>query len=384
MQKHTDMTEANSFSLCSEQNLLDLFVAEAESSGLVGEHKNARVVLLAAVSAKLEKPLNVSVGGASAAGKNHLTGTVARFIPDEDKKILTGMSPKVLMHSDEFEYQNKAVFIAEHEGVSRADYAIRTMQSEQRIEWEFVDTSGKGGMQKKKRTVRGPAAFIQATTRVTLHPENETRLLFIQVDESEAQTRAINARQALEAEKRTPACSPNLYEKWHEFSRSLQQKPVRIPFASQLALEFPGNLIRSRRDFPKLLGLIEVSAFLHQHRRTRDEKGYILAAPQDYLLAKELFEHCYFTGPDSNVGELLHAAQQLGGKDFSVADLLQGTGWKQSKTYQVLARSEELGLHRGNGDAGPVSTSAGARQGFSQPSLKDKTHSRRFSVFPRG
>jgi hypothetical protein len=330
-------------SLQLEPNLLARFERDVASAGLVGESKNAKVILLAAASAKLQRPLNVSVGGSSAAGKNHLIGTVARFIPDEDKKFLTGMSPKVLMYSDEYEFQHKAVLIAEYEGVSGADYAIRTMQSEQIIEWEFVDTSSKGGIQKRKKTVRGPAAFIQATTRVTLHPENETRLLFIQMDESELQTRAINERQALVAEKRSAECSPDACEDWHRFFRSLEQRPVRIPFARQLAQHLPGDRIRSRRDFPKLLGLIEASAFLHQHQRSKDEELNIVAAPQDYVIAKELFEHCYFTGPESKVGELLQAAKKLAPNGFSVPDLISKTGWGKSKTYQVLARAEELG-----------------------------------------
>ncbi len=103
-----------------ETRLLRQFEQDIALAGLVGEEENAKVVFLSAVSAKLQKPLNVSVSGESSAGKNHLTGCVAKFIPDEDKKILTGMSAKVLTHSDEHEYEHKAVFIAEYEGVSGA------------------------------------------------------------------------------------------------------------------------------------------------------------------------------------------------------------------------------------------------------------------------
>ena len=88
-----DTAAANSLDLRYEPSVLDKFIADVETSGLVGEKKNAKVILLAAASAKLERPLNVSVGGASAAGKNYLIGRVARFIPDEDQKFLTGMSP---------------------------------------------------------------------------------------------------------------------------------------------------------------------------------------------------------------------------------------------------------------------------------------------------
>jgi len=103
--------------LVAEPDLLRRFGADAERAGLVGEKRNACVVFLSAISATLAKPLNVSVVGASAAGKNHLTGAVAAFIPEGRKKILTGMTPKVLMHAEEDEFQHKAIFIAEYEGV---------------------------------------------------------------------------------------------------------------------------------------------------------------------------------------------------------------------------------------------------------------------------
>jgi hypothetical protein len=217
------------------------------------------------------------------------------------------------------------------------------MQSEQAIEWEFVESTKENGIQRKKRTVKGPAAFIQATTRTTLHPENETRLLFVQMDESEEQTRAINERQAMEAEKKAPPCPPDLYDRWQQLIRGLESRPVRIPFASQLAEHLPKNRIRTRRDFPKLLGLIEASAFLHQHQRNRDKAGNIVAAPQDYLIAKDMFEHCYYAGPESKVAELLDAAQRIDSSEFSVADLMGKTGWRHSKTYEVLDRAKELG-----------------------------------------
>src|SRR5262249_15520644 len=165
---------------------------------------------------------------------------------------------------------------------------------------------------------------------------------FVQMDESEDQTRAINRRQAQEAEQKVLPCPPDLFSRWHELFRSFGLTKVRIPFASQLAECLPGR-VRSRRDLPKLLGLIEASAYLHQHQRSRDEHGFIVANPHDYQIARELFEHCYYVGPECAVGELLKAAGNLGKADFPVTDLIQATGWGKSKAYAVLNRAEELG-----------------------------------------
>lgn len=327
--------------LLETENLIELFLKDVEERGLVGEQANASTVLLCAVSALLSSPLNLTVSGESSAGKNYLLAAVAAFIPEEHRKATSGLTPKALMHAAEDEFQHKAIFIAEYEGVAKADYAIRTMQSEKVIEWDFVDT-GKG-IRKKKSRVKGPAAFLQATTRPVLHPENETRLLFISLDESSEQTHAILRRQAEAAEKGELPNDEEKIKNWHDFIRSLKSMNVAIPFASNLAAHFPTERVRSRRDFPKLLGLIETSAFIHQYQREKQD-GRIIASPEDYRVAKHLFENCYATGPDTKLSELLSAAQELHGKGtFRVSDLIEKTGWGKSKVYMVLARAEELG-----------------------------------------
>lgn len=332
--------ETTSKPLAEEDDLIQRFLGDVKERGLVGEEDNAATVFLCALSARLSRPLNLTVNGDSSSGKNYLLSSAMAFIPDEFKKEITGLSPKALMHAKEDEFQHKAVVIAEYEGVSKADYAIRTMQSEQVIEWHFVDT-GKG-IQKKSNRVKGPVAFLQATTRPVLHPENETRLLFVSLDDSPEQTYAILQRQARAAvEGAAPATCRESIAKWHEYLRSIELMTVSIPYAPELVGYFPHDRVRCRRDFPKLLGLIESSALLHQHKRqTKDDK--VLANANDYLTAKRLFENCYATGPDSKVAELLEAAATMK-TDFRVSDLMERTGWGKSKTYAVVQRAEELG-----------------------------------------
>ena len=329
--------------LADERDLIRCFQADAEERGLVGEKDNAATVLLCAVSARLSKPLNLTVNGESSSGKNFLLNKVAECLPDEHKKVLTGMSPKALMHAQEDEFQNKAVFIAEYEGVSKADYAIRTFQSEKAIEWDFVESSS-AGIKKKNRKVKGPAAFLQATTRPVLHPENETRLLFISLDESAGQTEAIIRRQAQEAMNGEAENNDKKIPLWQEFLRSLKPMMITIPYADKLGATFPADRVRSRRDFPKLLALIETSAYTHQlHREKNGDR--IVASVDDYLNAKRLFENCYATGPDNTLGELLDAAEAISARkpEFRASDLIERTGWGQSKVYAVLDRAEELG-----------------------------------------
>lgn len=338
----TNPTTINKTDLMNQPNLIEVFAEHVEQYGLVGEKENACVAFLSAVSAKLGNPLHLVVQGNSSAGKNHLLNSVCAFIPAEDKKIISGMTSKVLMYSEEDEFQHKAVVIAEYEGARKADYAIRTFQSEKEIQWEYIDT-GKG-IKKKKNTVKGPAAFLTATTESVLHPENETRLIFTEVDESARQTREINLRQALVAMGRYSTDQETI-PAWHELLRSLKKDmSIQIPFAMQFVQYFPARL-RSRRDFQKLLGLIQVSAFLHQHHRSRTPNGEIIAEPLDYLIAKKLFEHCYNFGPDKKVEQLLGFAEKIAEEktEFTVADIQRESAWGHTKAYELLNRAMEVG-----------------------------------------
>jgi hypothetical protein len=340
------ITPGGSGHLAKEPDLIRRFSEDVEQAGLVGERENAATVFLCALSAKLPNPLNLTVQGASSSGKNYLLARAASFIPDEMKRFLSGMTPKVLMHAAEDEFEHKVVFVAEYEGVARADYAIRTFQSEQVIEWQFVETT-QDGIRNRTRKVRGPAAFIQATTRPLLHPENETRLLFIQMDETSELTEAILWHQAEEAATGSRSVTEDLCAPWHELIRGLKLTEVIVPFAEKLVPYFPSKNVRSRRDFPKLLGLIQACAFLNQHQRDRDGNA-VLADSRDYDVAKPLFEHSYSSGPDEVVAELLKEAKWLeeyngGDYGFSVVDLIGRIRWGKSKTYKVLNRAEELG-----------------------------------------
>jgi hypothetical protein len=68
------------------------------------------------------------------------------------------------------------------------DYLLRELMSEGRINHATVL---KIGDQIVSVTIRkeGPIAFLVTTTKAKLHPENETRMLSLEIDDTEKQTR---------------------------------------------------------------------------------------------------------------------------------------------------------------------------------------------------
>jgi len=137
-------------------------------------------------------------------------------------------------------------------------------------------------------TVEARAAFVEATTASAVHHENATRCFELTMDESADQTARIHARQrrlrtaeGLRLRRQAEA----LQRRHWAAQRLLEPLPVIIPFAE--ALTFPVAWMRTRRDHARFLNLIEVSAFLHQSQRARQD-GAIVATVADYAVAYQL------------------------------------------------------------------------------------------------
>ena len=66
----------------------------------------------------------------------------------------------------------------------------------------------------------------------------------------------------------------------------MEPAEVIIPYAERIKI--PTSQVRIRRDAPRLLDMIRVITWLHQHQRKRDTEGRILATEQDFHTAFEL------------------------------------------------------------------------------------------------
>ena len=71
------------------------------------------------------------------------------------------------------------------------DYLLRELMSEGKLRYPVVQKGAGGGLQTTVIEMEGPVAFMVTTTQNKLNPENETRMLSLEVDDSQAQTRAV-------------------------------------------------------------------------------------------------------------------------------------------------------------------------------------------------
>lgn len=349
--------------LLQNPNVLLEFLQDTEKLGFVGEEDNKTYLLLAYTSRLLDSPINTTIKGESAAGKNYETESVADFIPPESVIKLTGATAKAFFYTTQ-SLKHKVILIAERPGAEDSDYSIRTMQSEKRIVFWVPQKGQDGKIKTEEKIVEGPAAFVETTTKTHLHPENETRNFDIYVDDSEAHTEKVfEAQDRRYTNPMHPELKQRILKRWHNAQRLLQPYPVLIPFVRKIT--FPAKPLRVRRDRPRFMGLIEASAVLHQHQREKRELdgiSYLVASTKDYAIARELavpiLKHV-LRGATPKCVQLVQAAQGIGqeGNQFTRADLESELKWdrktvdkylKEALRLGCIDKAEEGGRGRGN------------------------------------
>jgi hypothetical protein len=261
--------------------------------GLVGEHKSAKLVYLMFTSRLLREPVSGVVKGLSSSGKSFTIECVVRLMPPEAVYVMTSMSQHALIYLDE-DMRHRTVVLFEaaalRESREKAEdnitaYIVRSLLSEGRIEYPTV-VKGKDGKLATTKIVReGPTNLVTSTTALSLHPENETRMLSLPSDDSRDQTRQVLRAIAADRKRRDADLTEWLtYQQWLAGANH----DAVIPYAACLAEQIPNDAVRLRRDFTAVLQLIKTHAVMHQLSRETDPQGRIVADLDDYAAVRSL------------------------------------------------------------------------------------------------
>jgi hypothetical protein len=299
--------------LASERHLLELVSAELAISGVAGETRLVQLLYLVVTSRLLERPCSVAVKGPSAGGKSFVVEQVLGLFPPAAYYALSAMSERALVYDRE-PLAHRMLVLYEAAGISGdiASYLMRSLLSEGRISYVTV-VKTKNGLEHRRITREGPTGLITTTTAVSLHPENETRILSLTVTDSPAQTRAIMLAHAIRTR------FDRDHQAWHDLQTWLAATAIDVvvPYAAALAEAIPPVAVRLRRDFPTLITLIRAHALLHQLHRDRDQEGAILANFEDYatvrLLIADLLADAAERAVTTTVRETVTAIGQLTG-----------------------------------------------------------------------
>jgi hypothetical protein len=335
--------------IATAPRILEAFTEAYEATGAVGEQRIAQTLYLALTSRFLSRPVSVAVKGPSSAGKSFTVESVLRFFPVEAAHCVTAVSDRALAYMEaDLAHRFLVVFEAAGMAGEFASYLMRSLLSEGRLVYEVVEKTA-NGLRPRRIEKQGPTGLLVTTTAVRLHPENETRLLSLQVTDTPEQTRAVMralTRPAKDPLDLTPWIS---LQSWLEHA----ERRVVIPYSAELAERIPPVAVRLRRDFGQLLALIQAHALLHQATRERDAAGRILATLEDYAVVRELVVDVIAEGLEATVApsvrETVKAVETLlgeGRSEATIVDIARQLALDKSAASRRIARAVQLGLLR--------------------------------------
>ena len=277
--------------LAQHHRILDAVAAKIHTFRVTGEDRLVKTLYLVFTSRLLDKQVSAVVKGHSSSGKSYTVEAVTKLFPNDAFVRFTAMSEHALVYSKR-EYAHRTLImyeatgLRENSGDDMGSYFIRTLLSEGRIEYEAtVKDKATGQFTTQEIVKEGPTNLVLTTTKVSVHAENETRLLSLATNDSSEQTAQVMLALADESTQ-----SDDGIEDWCQLQHWLAgaEHRVTIPYAKLLAELIPPAAVRLRRDFGALLALIRTHAVLHQATREQDRDGRIIATVDDYEVVRDL------------------------------------------------------------------------------------------------
>jgi hypothetical protein len=298
-ERQAEQLYENCKALAGQTDILAAFGDAIADAGLVGEQDNAKILYLQGTARLLNDIPNIIPKGESASGKSSLAEKVMCFFPEGTYHKLTGASERALIYTDE-EFAHRIIYIAEQKGLGEfANLVVRSLLSEKQISYDTVEKQ-QGRMVTRKIVKDGPCGLLTTTTAISIHPENETRMLTLSTDDSKEQTKAVIVQAGLEAQGLGKKID---YSPWHALQDWLASgaSDVIVPFAGALTALIEPHAMRLRRDARTLLQLIRAHALLHRATRQTNDEGRVLAEIADYTAVRELVHEQFAEGLEATV-----------------------------------------------------------------------------------
>lgn len=276
-------------------NLIEQIADDIEALGVAGERDLTKTIYLIGVSRLLDSPLAAIVQASSSSGKSYVVEKTTQLFPPETVIRATSISPKALKYVKPGSLSHRLIVAGERARLKGDDAAEAT-----RVLREILSSGRYSGMvplmnpndEYKTKTFEqeGPIAYVETTSisEDCIFAEDANRCLLLSTDESEQQTKTILRQVGMAFEGAVNVDVNAIIQRHFALQRSLKRKHVVVPFARKLADQFDTRLIVARRAYPRLLAMIQAITLLYQYQRERDGQERIIAAREDYAIAREL------------------------------------------------------------------------------------------------
>lgn len=267
--------------------VLDDLIHDLRHGGVVGVDAQAKAIFLCNISRKLAKPQSYIAYGPSASGKSFLIETIMSLVPSDDVERFDSASEKALFYN-KAPLSHRIVYTPEASNLSEELQGhLRVLVSEGQLTHMKVEMAGVNGS--VKTIIREGPCLVAQTSVDSIHPENETRSLLIEIPDGPQQTQLVMRSLAAKFSGRLTAIDPT---PWQALDLAIPNG-VEIIIDSDLTEALwnllPHTAVRMRRDFGALLTLICAHALLYLQQRPLVGSAYV-AGMEDYEAVRDILE----------------------------------------------------------------------------------------------
>ena len=233
-----DELRARSQIIADQPYILSCLDESLRRQRYAGSTDISQFVFLALQTRFFENPVSLAIKGTSSSGKSYALRRALDFVPNDGVEVLHGLSEMALTYSN-LDLRHRYLVIQEAAGMSegRGRALLRQLLSEGRARYLTVQQTGNGLESLEPPAIEGPTGLIMTTTAHALHPEDETRILSVHMDESPQRLQEILRQRArATSEPYTPD-----YDPWHALHNliGISDLRVKIPYLSDLVEQLP-------------------------------------------------------------------------------------------------------------------------------------------------
>ncbi|MFA6924710.1 MAG: hypothetical protein WC223_10725 [Bacteroidales bacterium] len=325
-----------------EPNLIENIDKLIEKAGVVGEENTRKLLFVNASTYKMSNPLHTLIQGTSGSGKSHLINTIGQCFPSEDVLIMTRVTSKSFYHYSKEELVDKLLLLQDYDGLDEeAQYAFRELQSSGVLSSSTTYKDRNGNITSVVKIVKSNFASLLATTHAEIYYDSMSRSVVIGVDESEEQTQKI-------IEHQNNVLSGIIDQAEERKAKVFLQNCIRLikpyevinPYASKVKLPTEAKMLR-RLNF-HYQQFVKQITILHQYQRNKDNKGRLIAEPEDLRIAFNIL----FDAIILKVDDLDSSLRQFFDK---LKDYVKQQSQNKANEYQFTQREIRLTLNLSRG-----------------------------------
>jgi hypothetical protein len=210
-----------------------------------------------------------------------------KTLPPEMVVELQSVSNMGLAYMGRYALTNRFLTLYELGGLgkegSEAIEQLKQGLTEGRIKRQIAESTNRG-VGGRTVELEGPFGIWTTSTEMKIDKELGNRLFRVNIDESPEQTKRI-AKARTKRNDNSADYGP--MRGLHTYLAG-QDNRVVVPFEDELTDRIDFRATQMRRDYDRIMDLVEAHAVLHQESRDRDADNHIIATLEDYEAVYEL------------------------------------------------------------------------------------------------